>query len=198
MESPAEISFRNMDRSDAVEARIREKVAKLEQFFDRMTSCRVIVEARHRQHHKGNLYHVRIDVGVPGNTVIIDRDPAKNHAHEDVYIAIRDAFAVAIRDAFKAAQRRLEDHSKRRSGRVKTHEVPPHGRVIRLFAYEGYGFIETAEGQEIYFHKNSLVDADFDKLETGQEVRLVMAEAESEKGPQASTVKLVGKHHLTG
>lgn len=190
METPLEISFRNMDRSEAVEVRVREKAKKLEQFFGRITSCRVMIEEAHRHHSKGNLYHVRIDVGVPGSTVIVDRDPAKKHSHEDVY--------VAVRDAFKAAQRRLEDHSKRRAGRVKMHQMPPHGRVVRLFPYEGYGFIETADGVEVYFHKNSVVDADFDKLEAGQEVRLVMAEGESEKGPQASTVKLVGKHHLTG
>ena len=117
MQSPLEISFRNMDRSDAVEARVREHAEKLEQIFDRITSCRVVVEATHRHHHKGFLCHVSIDIGVPGTMVVVDRDPGKNHAHEDVY--------VAVRDAFKAARRRLEDHSERRAGKVKTHEAPP-------------------------------------------------------------------------
>ncbi len=189
METPLEVSFLNMDHSDAVETRIREKAAKLEQFFDRITFCRVTVEAANRKHTKGNLFHVHIEVGVPGKQVVVDRHSGKNHAHEDVY--------VAVRDAFNAARRRLEDHSRRRAGRVKTHEVPPHGKIARLFAYEGYGFIETPDGREIYFHQNSLVDADFDKLEEGQEVRFVTAEKESDKGPQASTVKLIGKHHLT-
>lgn len=188
MQTPLEISFRNMDRSESVEARVREKADKLEQFFGRITSCRVMVEATHRRHAKGNLYHVQIEVGVPGNQIVINRNPKDKHSHEDVY--------VAVRDAFNAARRRLEDHSRRRAGKVKTHEVPPHGKVIRLFSYEGYGFIETSDGQEVYFHRNSLVDGDFDALEAGQDVRLVLAEAESEKGPQASTVKLVGKHHL--
>jgi len=189
MQTPLEITFRNLDHSDAVEAKVREKAAKLEQVFDRITSCRVTVEALNRQHVKGNLFHVHIEVGVPGKQVVADNS-GKNHAHEDVYVALRDAFA--------AARRRLEDRSRRRSGRVKTHAVPPHGKVARLFPREGYGFIETPDGREIYFHQNSLVDAEFGKLEAGQEVRYVAAEKESDKGPQASTVKLIGKHHLQG
>jgi len=122
MQSPLEINFRNMDRSDAVEARVRENTEKLEQIFDRITSCRVVVEATHRHHHKGFLYHVSIDIGVPGTMVVVNRDPGKNHAHEDVY--------VAVRDAFKAARRRLEDHSERRAGKVKTHEAPPTEDVV--------------------------------------------------------------------
>ncbi|MEQ8355913.1 MAG: HPF/RaiA family ribosome-associated protein [Kiloniellaceae bacterium] len=188
MQSPLEVSFHNMDHSDAVEARVREKAAKLEQFFDRMTSCRVMVEAANRKHAKGHLFHVHIEVGVPGKQVVVDRHSGKNHAHEDVY--------VAVRDAFNAARRCLEDHSRRKAGRVKSHEVPPHGKVARLFPYEGYGFIETSDGREIYFHQNSLVEADFAKLEEGQEVRYAVAEKESDKGPQATTVKLIGKHHL--
>ncbi|NIA71450.1 HPF/RaiA family ribosome-associated protein [Pelagibius litoralis] len=189
MQKPLEISFRNMDRSEAVATRVREKANKLEQFFGRITTCRVLVEASNRRHSKGNLYHVQIEVGVPGNQIVVNRNPKEKHAHEDVY--------VAVRDAFDAARRRLEDHSRRRAGKVKVHEVSPHGKVIRLFPYEGYGFIETSDGQEVYFHRNSLVGADFDALEVGQEVRLVLAEGESEKGSQASTVKLIGKHHLT-
>ena len=187
METPLEITFRNLDHSDAVEARVHEKFAKLEQVCDRMTSCRVTIEAVNRQHHKGNLFQVHIDVGVPGKQVAVGRN-GKNHAHEDVYVALRDAFA--------AARRRLEDHSRRKAGKVKTHETPPHGKVARLFPYEGYGFIQTPDGREIYFHRNSVVEADFEKLEEGQEVRYVAAEGESDKGPQASTVKLIGKHHL--
>jgi len=190
MQTPLEVSFHNMDHSDAVEARVRDKVAKLEQVFDRMTSCRVTVEATNRKSAKGNRYHVHIEVGVPGRQVVVDRHSGKNHSHQDVY--------VAVRDAFNAARRRLEDHSDKRAKRVKTHEVPPHGKVARLFSYEGYGFIETPDGREIYFHQNSLIDGDFTKLEEGQEVRYVVAEKESEKGPQATTVKLIGKHHLNG
>ena len=188
MQIPVQVTFRNMDPSDAVEANVREKAGKLERFFDRIISCRVVVEAPHRRHTKGKLYNVRVDIGVPGKEIVVNHSGPKNHAHEDVY--------VAIRDAFNAAARRLEDHAHKIRGEVKTHEVPPHGKVSRLFPYEGYGFIEMSDGREIYFHKNSVVDGGFAQLEIGHEVRVVLAYGESAEGPQASTVSPIGKHHL--
>ena len=189
MDIPLQISFRNMDASEAVEARVRERAEKLETYYDHITSCRVVVEAPHRQKNKGKLYHVRIDIGVPGRPdIVVSRDPGKKHAHEDVY--------VAVRDAFDAARRQLEDHHRKISGKVKTHEAPLHGRVARIFPEEGYGFIETSEGQEIYFHRNAVIEATFESLEVGDQVRLSIAEGESEHGPQATTVRPIGKHHI--
>jgi ribosomal subunit interface protein len=187
MEIPLQISLRNMDHpAPAVEARIREQAVKLERYFDRITSCRVVVEAGHHHQRKGKLYNVHIDLRAPGGEVIAGHGHPLDHAHEDVY--------VAIRDAFDAARRRLEDHVRRFRGDVKTHEVPVHGKVVRLFA--DYGFIEISDGQEIYFHKNSVVEHGFGALEVGTEVRVVVAENESIQGPQASTVVPLGKHHL--
>ena len=188
MQIPLQISFRNMDASDAVEADIRDKVGRLDRFYERITSCRVIVEAPHRHHRKGNLYDIRIDITVPGEEIVVQRSGPENQAHEDVY--------VAVRDAFNAATRRLQDHVRKATGHVKTHEVPVHGTVVRLSREDGYGFIETSEGDEIYFHRNSVVDGSFADLDVGQEVRLVVAYDESEHGAQASTVRPVGKHHL--
>ena len=188
MDVPLELSFRNMDPSDAVEARVRERVDKLETYFGRINSCRVVVEAPHRHRRKGKIYHVRIEIGVPGRTLIVDRDPGKHHAHEDVY--------VAVRDAFDAARRQLEDHSRRSAGKVKTHAVPTHGAVSVLNGLQGYGIATLSDGQEIYFHRNSVVNEGFTHLNVGDEVRLVVAEGESEKGPQATTVTPIGKHHL--
>lgn len=185
---PVEISFRNLDHSDAVEANIREKVAQLERFHERIHYIRVIVEAEHRHGHKGHIYDVNITVGVPGKDVAVTRTGPLDHAHENVY--------VAVRDAFRAATRILEDHVRISRGDVKAHEAPLHGKVVRLFPYEGYGFVETSDGLEVYFHKNSVVEGTFDALEVGTEVRLVLAEKESLKGPQASTIRLVGKHHV--
>jgi putative sigma-54 modulation protein len=102
MSIPAQISFRNFDRSDAVEERIQEKVDKLEQYFDRITNCQVVVEARHRSHNKGKLYHIKVVLSVPGEDVVVSRDPKDAHAHEDIY--------VAIRDAFEAVRRQLKKH----------------------------------------------------------------------------------------
>src|SRR5512144_195558 len=122
MQIPLQISFRNMDASEAVEVDIREKVTRLERLYDRITSCRVIVEAPHRHHQKGNLYDVRIDITVPGEEIVVQRSGPENQAHKDVY--------VAVRDAFNAATRRLQDHVRKTTGRVKTHELPIHGTVV--------------------------------------------------------------------
>ena len=188
MEKPLEISFRHMDSSPAVEARIREQVDELETYFDRIVGCRVVVEQDHRRHRQGNLFRISLDITVPGKEIAINRKGPKNHAHEDVYVAIRDAFRVATR--------RLEDHARIGRGKVKTHELPDHGRVIRLDREEGFGFIELVDGREVYFHQNSVTNGGFESLDVGSEVRLSFAEGESAEGPQATTVHAIGKHHL--
>lgn len=116
MQGPLKITFRDLDPSEAIEAKIREAFAKLEEVENRITGCQVTVESRHRRHHKGNLYNVRIDLVVPGAEIAVSRDPEQNHAHEDVY--------VAIRDAFNAARRRLLDAVKRKPRRQEPSEVP--------------------------------------------------------------------------
>lgn len=121
MQVPVEISFRNVDRSESVVADIREKVAKLDEFFDRITCCRVVVEAPHKHHHQGNLYHVRIQLGVPQTELVVDREPREKHSHEDVN--------VAVRDAFQAIGRQLEDYVRKLRGDSKTHSAPPDGRI---------------------------------------------------------------------
>lgn len=188
MQVPLQIDFENMDRSDAVVAHIEERVEKLERFYPRITACRVTVVAPHRHHRHGKIYAVRINLDVPGKHITIDHTGPKDHAHEDVTVALRDAFA--------AAQRRLEDHSRLIRQKVKHHDTPNHGTVARLFAYEGYGFIELPNGQEIYFHRNSVIGDGFDALDVGSEVRVEVAEGESAQGPQASAVRAIGKHHL--
>lgn len=114
MQVPLEIVFHNLDRSPAVEAAVRERAAKLEHFAPNITSCRVTVEAPHKTHHQGNLYSVRVDLKFPGGEAVATRAPAKHHSHEDVY--------VAVRDAFKAARRQLQDQVRVRRGDVKRHE----------------------------------------------------------------------------
>ena len=182
MQVPLEITFRNMPPSPAIEVDIRDKAAKLEEFHDRITSARVVVETPHRQHRQGKLFHVRIDVRVPGRELVVSREPAAHHASEDVY--------VAIRDAFDDAKRQLEDYARETRGDVKTHEGPPEGRIARLYGEDGYGFIETPEGREVYFHRNSIVGSDFDRLRVGDAVRF--SEEAGEQGPQASTVHVAG------
>ncbi len=185
MELPLQITFRNVPPSPAIEANIREKMARLDRFSEHIMACRVVVEAPHRRHHQGTLYHVRIDLSVRGGELVVSREPAAHHAYEDVY--------VAVRDAFDAAARQLEDYVRRQRGDTKQHEAPPHGRIVRLVADEDHGFIATPDGREVYFHRNCVLGDGFDKLEVGDAVRFI--EEPGEKGPQATTVRAVGKHH---
>jgi ribosomal subunit interface protein len=120
MDIPLQVSFRNMDRSPAIEARVREKAAKLEQYFHHLTSCRVVVEAPHRHQHKGKIYHVRIEMGVPQKSeLVVSNEREENHAHEDVYIAIRDAF--------KIAERQLRDYTGQMERKTGRHQPPDPG-----------------------------------------------------------------------
>jgi cold shock CspA family protein len=188
MQIPLQIAFEGgLTSSDALTARIEREVSRLERFSDRITSCRVAVIGRSGRHRQGDLYHVRLQITVPGAAeVMIDRNPGADHAHEDPYVAIRDAFA--------AARRRLQDVRRRAQGKTKAHEAPPHGKVSRVFAEEGYGFIESSDGREIYFHRNAVVNGGFERMVPGLEVRF--AETDGEKGAQASTVHLLGKSHI--
>jgi len=108
MQLPLQITFRGLSSSEAVEAKVRERASKLEHLFGRITSCRVVIEAPHHQHRKGGLFGVSIELAIPEGQIVANRDPGQDHAHEDVY--------VAIRDAFDAVSRKLQDSVKRRRG----------------------------------------------------------------------------------
>jgi ribosomal subunit interface protein len=188
MEIPLQIVFHNMPRSEAVEAKIRSRAENLEKYCDAIIGCRVAVEAPHHHHRAGNQYLVRVEVTVPGDTLVARREPDAHHAYTDVY--------VAIRDAFDTIRRQLEEYERRRRRQVKVHETPPHGRVFELKPEENFGRIETSDGRLVYFHRDSVIGADFDALEVGAEVRF--DEEMGDRGPQASTVHVVGKHHIVG
>lgn len=180
MQLPLQITFHGMDASDTIEAQIRQRADELRHFYDRIMACRVVVESAHRHQRKGRIHHIRIELAVPGGEIVVNRDPPEHHAHEDMQ--------VAIRDAFDAARRQLEDHVRRLRGQTKTHDLPEHGKIAKLFPQQGYGFIAAADGEEIYMHRNSVLHEAFDKLHIGDEVRYVVQSGEGEKGPQASTV----------
>ncbi len=184
MDVPLELAFRNMEHSDAVEVLVREKAAHLEKLFERLTSCRVTIEAPHKHHRKGNEYHVQIFLGVPQGQLVVSRDPGDAHAHEDLN--------VAIRDSFDAAERQLKDYAEKIRGDVKTHVPPLQGTIVRLFPDQDYGFIATTDGREIFFHRNAVVDYAYDDLEKGQPVELAVWSGDSEIGPHASTVRPIG------
>ncbi len=183
MRIPLQITFQDVPQSDAVEAKIREAAAKLEKFYPDIMSCRAVLSAPQKRQRKGKHYHVRLDVSVTGKELVVNREPGDRDAHFDIY--------VSVRDAFNAMERMLRDYSRQKQGMTKQDATAPHGRVSKLFPDEGYGFIETTDGREIYFHQNSVLNSGFGRLKAGMEVRY--AEEEGEKGAQASTVDIVGK-----
>ncbi|HET7879492.1 MAG TPA: HPF/RaiA family ribosome-associated protein [Acetobacteraceae bacterium] len=117
MASDVRISFRGMDASPSVESQVRRKAAELQLLSDRVTTCRVTMEAAHRRHHQGKIYHVHIDLALPGGNIVVSREPGQDHAHEDLH--------VAVRDAFEAARRQLQEHIHRNTGQTKRHEAGP-------------------------------------------------------------------------
>lgn len=183
MSNPVQITFRNMDHSPAVEDKVRELAERLEHYFDDIMSCRVVVEAHHHHHHKGNLYHARIDLTVPDAELVFSREPAQHQAHQDVY--------VAIRDAFNGIRRQLEDHARKRRGDIKRHATLPHGQIREIMPAADWGIIEAADGHEVRFTRASVVDGDFDKLEVGDIVTFTAAKGD--EGLRASTVHVLGK-----
>ena len=197
---PVQIVFRNMKSSEAVDTRIREEVEKLETFYNRIMRCRVIVEIPHRHHSKGALYHIRIEMTVPHAELVVKREPSlhtslrqveseKESKSLEARAAHKDIFVV-IRDAFKEARRQLQDFARRERGEMKRQVKEPSARVSRLFPDEGYGFLRTVEGDEVYFHKNSVLNNAFDRLTLGS--RVIFTEERGKKGVQASTVRPVG------
>jgi ribosomal subunit interface protein len=108
MELPLQITFRGFPQSDALAERIRERVDALNEQFGRITSCHVVVDAPHHHHRKGRLFQVRVELGVPGEEIVVSAGE-EAHEHEDVYLAVRDAF--------DAVKRRLGEHRDRRHPR---------------------------------------------------------------------------------
>jgi cold shock CspA family protein len=181
MELPLTITYRGVSKSDAIDRLIEGKTAQLEQFCDHIIGCRVTIDRPHRHERSANRYRVLVDLSVPpGHDIVVSHTP--QDFHEDL--------GTVIRGAFKTARRRLKELTERQRGEIKTHDEPT-ALVFRLFPESDYGFLKTPEGREIYFHRNAVASDDFDRLDIGTEVRFV--ESVGEKGPQASTVQIVGK-----
>lgn len=178
-----QITARDIELKDWIRDEINKKAEKLDDYYGRIIRCRVVIEIPHRHSREGVLYNVRIDMTVPGKELVIEREPNAD-------------FSAAIRDAFDAAYRKLEEYAARNRGEVKQHEeTPPQARVIRIFPDEGYGFLVTPDGREIYFHENSLINRSIRALEIGDQVRF--AEESGDEGPQASSVTVLERKGVT-
>jgi cold shock CspA family protein len=186
LETPVEIDFQGMPPNQGMRQAIGKRLADLERRFGRITAGRVVVIGP-TAHHQTGIYEIHIRLSLPnGREVNIARTPQDDERHADP--------GYAINDAFKRARRRLQDHVRKLQGKVKLHEPEPSGAVARIDPDGGFGFIETGDGREIYFHRNSVLKGGFSRLGIG--TRVTFAEEPGEKGPQATTVRIAGKHGL--
>jgi len=185
MQIQPEIKFHAVDRSPWVETYIGERVQRLERFAEGITSCHVTLTQEQASHTKGNRYSVMVEVRLPPNNDLAVRKMKD----------IRDMPAqlpALINLAFGAIERQLKKAAAlRREEKLRADGEQPHGMVEKLFA-EGYGFIRTVDDdRQYYFHRNSVLHDDFDRLAVGTEVRF--SAEEGDKGPQASSVQIVSK-----
>lgn len=186
MQVQPEIVFQNCEPTEELRSEVTQQLQRLEKFSPRITSCRVVIHAPETRHRHGDSFKIDLRIAMPQH-----KDIVVNRLHGDV--PENEHPLVAIRNAFAAAQRQIEDAAREMRGQVKAHLPSDHGRVVRFLAGQDCGFIETADGREVYFHRNAVLNNAFGNLEVGSEVYFV--EEEGEKGPQASTVRPVGKHH---
>lgn len=189
MDEPLEIAFHNVESSDAVEAAIRERFAKLEKLCDRLIACRISVEALHKQHRKGNIYEVHIDMLVPGAELAVSKQPQKakeRYANPDVY--------TSIREAFDAAERQLKRYKRQLREDLQPQNTLFQGQVAEMHPEEDYGYLLTKDGALLYFHRNAVLDGNFDTMQMGDVVHYI--ETMGETGPTAVKVWLGPEHDL--
>lgn len=172
MQLPLQINA-NFELSPGEEQLVRRQLVRLERFYESLMACRATLTVHRYANGNVRSYDVRLDLTVPGGEMAVTRQPKRS-------------FAEAVRDAFAAGRRRLQDYARRQRLDVKRHAPTTLGTVTKLFAHAGYGFIETPEGREIYFDRNSVPEGKFSRLEESDQVRFV--EQSGAKGPQASTV----------
>ena len=183
MKLPLQITFRDLDSSPAIRRMVEERVERLDGLCDRLISCRVAIEAPDRHtHHGASQYLVRVDVKAPSVELVATHTPSPDES-ADLY--------VTIGRAFDEMDRQVDEWNARSRWMVKRHSGPPRARVAKIFWDRDYGFLEASDGREIYFHKHSVLRNRWDQLEVGAEVRF--AEEDGDKGPQASTVDVVGR-----
>jgi cold shock CspA family protein len=185
-----QIAFRNMETAEELEEVVLKEAKKLELFFPRIVSCRVAIEAprTRRESHR-----IRIDLGVPGEELVVEHNAehnaehgAKRYPEKPAANRVRREAEIAIRVAFRELRGRVQEYAQRIRPVIEDREGPLEGKVTKLLP--DYGFIE-ADDHGVYFHRNSVVGGHFDQLRIGSRVRF--AEEDGEKGPQASTVKMV-------
>lgn len=189
MKVPPEITYRGVEKTNAIEALINEKIAKLEQVCDYISSCHIAVEKEQDRPRDRSPYRVRLDITVPpGHELAAE----STMGHQTQYADLD----TVVRDAFEKAWRQLRDLSKRQQeydkGQVNDGAQDTTALVTKLFSEQDYGFLKTLDGQDIHFTRNSVIHNGFDRLEVGTGVRFEAVE--DEQGIlHATTVQIVDK-----
>jgi cold shock CspA family protein len=187
MQTLPQVEFQGIVPSAKIQDAIEEHITALEQRWGRITGCRIVLKGPGQRHHKGGLYEIHIKLALPdGREVNVKRTPAADERYADLDFALNNAF--------KRTRRQLHDNLRCTQGQVKRHEHAATARVVRLDPSGEFGFLETDDGREIYFHRNSVLDGAYSRLAAGS--RVTFAEEAGEKGAQATTVRLRGKHKL--
>lgn len=186
MQVPLEIIFHNTDRSEAMEARVRDRVARLEKITDAMIACRVVIEAVHKQPHSSPL-SISIKLRLPGKDIVVKREQRRHDLKGDAYQVIGVAFDIA--------ERQLDEHQRISRHDVKTHQGRNYARIVKLYPDQAYGFIETPIHLNVYFHSDVVDGEGFEELQVGNEVLYTLAAEEGPMGPQASRVQPVRGAH---
>src|SRR5450759_4636828 len=160
MQTPVEIEYQGMEARPHIQTALAKHVDDLEQRFGRVTACRVVLKAPGGHHRTGGLYEVNIRLALPdGREVNVDRTAQADERHSDLDFAINDAC--------KRARRQLQDRVRELQGQVKHHENLPVATVVQLDPLGEFGLLESSDGQEIYFHRNSVLDDDYSRLAVG-------------------------------
>lgn len=184
MKVTPEITYRDVSRSEWIDDYVDRYMEKLDRICDDIVACRIAIERVQHHKEKGNPYRVRVEVTLPGKKDLV---ADKRGPVGDPQVQLRPI----IRQAFEAVEKQLKKQMAKRRGEVKNHRTGPRAIVVRVFDREGYGFLKTPEGEEVYFHRNAVLHDDFERLTPGAEVRF---EPEmGDDGLQASIVQIVSK-----
>lgn len=173
------ITWRNIPRSDAVEAIIRKRIAAIEKFCPEAVGLRITLDAPQKLRHAARGFDVRLHLEVPGPDLDVARTVRHGHAADDIVRAVNAAFT--------ALETRVKQFRRIMGGQqIKHHPDILHGEIVELEPELGYGFVRADDGREVYFQKDGLLTGAWDDLEIG--ARLRFRELDGEKGPFAVDV----------
>jgi cold shock CspA family protein/ribosome-associated translation inhibitor RaiA len=172
--------------AESVKKRIVQEAQKLERIFNRIQHCSVVISLPHRAHQQGKIFHINLTLHVPGKVLVVNQEPELNHAHEDAFVAIRDAFRSMEKELTSFVNKRKDQ--KLRSF-THSHRKQKRGVIETINNIDRHGFIRGEDRVDYYFHANSVLNEEFNKLQKGDIVRF--ADEQGEKGPQASSLSLV-------